>query len=259
MPKFLPSDPDLRPFDRPACGPQKRLRQAIFRVTAGVFALALACSCEKAPPPPPPPPPTPTPTPTPKPTPKPTPTPVPTPTPTPTPTPKPTPVKYAPEGVYFMTEDLSVRLPAGILGIVAGTQVRMLKDNGDMLHVTDGHDEFDVKKSQVTNELADRPARAQGERRFGGGRRPRPGASGGAAPQAGAAIRSNTCKTHPLATPTPSPGALRRAAPKKPRVASPGRSIRFWKRPPRARSSKPNRDRPGEATLPCLDARGGTE
>ena len=45
-----------------------------------------------------------------------------------------------------------MRLPSGILGIVAGTQLRLLKDNGDTLHVSDGRDEYDVKRSQVTNE-----------------------------------------------------------------------------------------------------------
>ena len=29
----------------------------------------------------------------------------------------------------------------------------MLKDNGDTLHATDGVNEFDIKKSQVTNDL----------------------------------------------------------------------------------------------------------
>ena len=127
-----------------------------WKMVVAACVVTLACSCEKAPAPPPPTPtpaPTPTPTPKPKPTPTPTPTPPPTPPPTPTPTPKPTPPKFAADGVYYLMQDVSVRLPAGILGVVAGTEVRLLKDNGDTLHVTDGHDEFDVKKTQVTNEL----------------------------------------------------------------------------------------------------------
>jgi major membrane immunogen (membrane-anchored lipoprotein) len=55
--------------------------------------------------------------------------------------------------VYFITEDISVRLPAGLLGVVAGTRVQMVADRGTMLQVTDGQDTFEVKKSQVTNEI----------------------------------------------------------------------------------------------------------
>ena len=101
-----------------------------------------------------------------------------------------------------MIQDASVRLPAGILGVLAGTEVRALKENGDTLHVTDGHDEFDVKKSQVTNDLelaarirkaadasasADDRARAQGEALY--------------LKQQQEQI--DFYKTHPLATPTP--------------------------------------------------------
>ncbi len=124
---------------------------ALTRVSVAAVALTLATACSKPPEPPPPPPPTPVPTPRPTPTPKPTPTPPPTPTPVPTPTPYVH--RYAPEGVFYVTEDLSVRLKAGIAGIIAGTPVKMLKDNGDTLHVNDGINEFDIKKSQVTNDL----------------------------------------------------------------------------------------------------------
>ncbi len=124
-------------------------------VLAVGMALASFAGCSK---PPEPPPPTPPPQPTPVRTPKPTPTPTPTPTPPPTPTPKPTPTPivkhYAPDGVYFVTEDISVRLPAGVLGVVAGTRVQRVADKGgDTIQVTDGHDNFEVKRSQVTNEI----------------------------------------------------------------------------------------------------------
>ena len=121
--------------------------QKFLPLIAGT-ALLLVCSCSK---PPEPPPPTPTPAPTPTPTPAPTPTPIPTPKPLPTPTP--VVHHYAPEGTYFVTEDITVHLKAGLAGIIAGTPVKMLKDNGDTLHATDGTNEFDLKKSQVTNDL----------------------------------------------------------------------------------------------------------
>lgn len=205
MPKFLPSDPGSHSFSDLKSNARVMFRKAVFRLTAGAFAVALACSCEKAPPPPPPtPPPTPTPTPKPKPTPTPTPTPS-TPTPTPTPTPKPTPVKFAPEGVYFLTEDVSVRLPAGILGIVAGTQLRLLKDNGEMLHVTDGHDEFDVKKSQVTNEY-DIARRVQKDSSVAAADDARAQAAAQALRLKQEHDQIEYLKAHPLSTPTPSPG-----------------------------------------------------
>ena len=125
--------------------------RALTRVSVAAVALTLACSCSKPPEPPPPPPPTPIPTPRPTPTPKPTPTPVPTPTPKPTPTPYVH--RYAPPGTYYVTEDITVHLKAGLAGIIAGTPVKMLKENPDTMQVTDGINEFEIKKSQVTNDL----------------------------------------------------------------------------------------------------------
>lgn len=123
---------------------------ALTRVSVAAVVITLATSCSK-PPEPPPPAPTPVPTPRATPTPKPTPTPMPTPTPVPTPTPYVH--RYAPEGVFYVTEDIDVRLKAGIAGIVSGTPVKMLKDNGDTMRVNDGVNEFDIKKTQVTNDL----------------------------------------------------------------------------------------------------------
>ena len=122
----------------------------LTRVLMAVVVLALVASCSK---PPEPPPPVATPAPTPTPTPKPVPTPTPKPTPTPLPTPTPYVHRYAPEGTFYVTEDISVRLKAGIAGIIAGTPVKMLKDSGDTMHVSDGINEFDIKKTQVTNDL----------------------------------------------------------------------------------------------------------
>jgi hypothetical protein len=118
-------------------------------LVAGGLLLGLLGGCEKAPEPPPATPQPVMPPPTPRPTPKPTPIPTPTPVPTPTPIVK----HYAPPGVYFLTEDLTVRLPAGLLGEIAGTRVQMVADKGETLMVTDGHDTFEVKKSKLTNEI----------------------------------------------------------------------------------------------------------
>ncbi len=103
-----------------------------------------------------------------------------------------------------MTEDISVWLPTGVLGVVGGTQVEMLKDNGDKLHVTDGHDEFDVRKSLLTNEyeIAQRIRKASDSR-----------AADDARVQAQAEVlrlkqqrdQIEYLKAHPLSTPTPSP------------------------------------------------------
>ena len=52
-----------------------------------------------------------------------------------------------------MTEDITVPLPSGLLGVVAGTRVQLVLDKGDSMQVTDGKDTFEVKKSQVTKEI----------------------------------------------------------------------------------------------------------
>ena len=53
-----------------------------------------------------------------------------------------------------MTEDVTVRLTGGLMGVTAGTPVTSVKDNGETLQVTaDGRQQFTVKKSQLTNDL----------------------------------------------------------------------------------------------------------
>lgn len=97
-----------------------------------------------------------TPEPTPVYTPKPTPTPTPEATPVvvATPTPPPTPPRFAPPGVFYVTEDATVRIKGGIMGIAPGTQVKMILENGNIAHVSDGTQDFDIDKSKLTNELA---------------------------------------------------------------------------------------------------------
>lgn len=136
-----------------------RLRPWTWWSAMAAALLVLACSSCSKPPEPPPSTPAPTPESTPRPTPKPkpTPTPVPTPPPPPTPTPKPTPTpivhRYAPDGMFYLTDDVTVPLKSGLRGVVAGTPVRLLKDTGDTMQVTDGQQQFEIRKAQVTNDL----------------------------------------------------------------------------------------------------------
>ena len=179
-------------------------------------ALVLVCSCSKPPPPPPPPTPTPiptpapTPTPTPPPTPTPTPTPPPTPTPTATPIPSPTPTPIVPvvvrqaatEGVYYVTKEATVRIPGGLLGLSIGTQVTLIADKGDKVLVKNGRDEFELNKSQVTNDprlsalLVKRARATQAEQ-------DRYQAQQDALLHKEEQENLEFLKTHPLATPTP--------------------------------------------------------
>lgn len=124
--------------------PLSTLRPVLLAAGAAAM-LTLVCSCSK------PPPPAPAPTPTPLPTPSPT----PTPTPLPVGTPTPTPIvhHYAAEGIFFVTEEVTVRLKAGLMGVAPGTQVKLVKDKGNTVTVTDGAQEFDLPASQLTNDL----------------------------------------------------------------------------------------------------------
>lgn len=122
-----------------------RAARPVLVAGAAAAMVTLVCSCSK------PPEPAPTPTPTPLPTPAPT----PTPTPLPVGTPTPTPIvhHYAAEGIFFVTEEVTVRLKAGLMGVAPGTQVKLVKDKGDTVTVTDGTQEFDLQASQLTNDL----------------------------------------------------------------------------------------------------------
>ena len=154
MQKFIPSiyGEDASRVTALACSNRKTSLCVTARVIAALAVMVIACACSK-PPPPPEPTPQPTPVVTPVPTPKPTPTPTPPPTPTPLPTPTPVVHRYAPEGVFYVTEDFTAHIPGGLVGVPAGTQVKQLKDNGDTAQVTDGNTPFDIKKSMLTNDL----------------------------------------------------------------------------------------------------------
>ncbi len=73
---------------------------------------------------------------------------------TPAPAPLPPESRFAPLGVYYMVERVSVVTDRGVKAVNAGEEVKlMLRKGGGVLRVTiDGRD-FDVKESQVTNDL----------------------------------------------------------------------------------------------------------
>jgi len=59
---------------------------------------------------------------------------------------------FAPEGVYFLLERVSVMTDSGVIGDPPGTKVTLVKA-GPPMRVTDGKNEFDVTPAQVTNDL----------------------------------------------------------------------------------------------------------
>ncbi|MFY8215040.1 MAG: hypothetical protein ACOVMP_00390 [Chthoniobacterales bacterium] len=91
-----------------------------------------------------------TPEPTPAPTPEATPTPTPTPEPTPTPTPE---ARLTPDGAYYVVHALSVTTDYGIHGFPAGKRLRLVREEGGMLVVTDGDVEATVAVGTVSNDL----------------------------------------------------------------------------------------------------------
>ena len=108
----------------------------------------------------------------------------------------------ATEGLYFVTSDVTVQIPGGLLGISVGTEVTLVADKGDKMVVTNGRDKFELKKSQVTDDpqlSATLVQRAQAVQ----------AAQNQYQTQQETALRQQQqaelefLKTHPLATPTP--------------------------------------------------------
>ncbi len=62
--------------------------------------------------------------------------------------------QLAPPGVFYMLERVSAETKNGITTVVPGDEVRLLKRVGNKLKVTIGTTEFEVKESQVTNDIA---------------------------------------------------------------------------------------------------------
>lgn len=55
--------------------------------------------------------------------------------------------------MFYLTDDVTVPLKSGLRGVPAGSPVRTIKDTGDTMQVTDGQQQFEVKKAQLTNDL----------------------------------------------------------------------------------------------------------
>jgi hypothetical protein len=61
--------------------------------------------------------------------------------------------RLAPPGAFYAVQGFSVTTDSGVRGIRAGTPVRLIKDSGATLRVTDGQQEFDAKREYLTNDL----------------------------------------------------------------------------------------------------------
>jgi hypothetical protein len=61
--------------------------------------------------------------------------------------------RLAPLGTLYMVERVSVETKNGIIAVVPGDEVKVLKRTGDRLKVTIGKVDFEVKEIQVTNDL----------------------------------------------------------------------------------------------------------
>ena len=120
------------------------------------------------------------------------------------PAPSPPPEHRAPTGVLYLTEDTTLPLQYGLEGLAAGTTVKLVKETGDTVLVDSAGRQFTMKKTQVTDDLdvaaavqkrtaaieaADEAARQQQEAVFLQQQRD----------------QIEFLRTHPLATPTPTP------------------------------------------------------
>ena len=55
--------------------------------------------------------------------------------------------------MFYVISAFSVTTESGIRGVRAGTPVRVVKDSGAVLRVTDGQQEFDANRECLTNDL----------------------------------------------------------------------------------------------------------
>ena len=60
----------------------------------------------------------------------------------------------APPGVLYILERVAAQTKDGIIAVVPGDEVKLVRRAGDKVHVSLGGAEFEVKESQVTRELA---------------------------------------------------------------------------------------------------------
>jgi hypothetical protein len=61
--------------------------------------------------------------------------------------------RLAPEGVYFLLERVYIPSNSGGTGLSPGTPVTLLNSNGSISRVSDGNHDFEIKSSQLTNDL----------------------------------------------------------------------------------------------------------
>ena len=61
--------------------------------------------------------------------------------------------RLAPPGVYYVVHAFSTVTDEGVKGVRPGAKVTLVKDAGTTLRVTDGQQEFDVRRECVTNDL----------------------------------------------------------------------------------------------------------
>ncbi len=106
------------------------------RTVISTFALiGCLCSCDQKQPPPP------------------KVTPLPTPAPTPIPTPTPISKRLAPEGVFYLTEYISISSEDGVRGFAPGLRVTLVDTVGDVVQVSNGKVTIEVRSHQLTNDL----------------------------------------------------------------------------------------------------------
>ena len=61
--------------------------------------------------------------------------------------------RLAPTGVYYVVQGFSITTDEGVKGVRPGTKVTLIKDGGASLRVSDGPQEFDVRRELLTNDL----------------------------------------------------------------------------------------------------------
>lgn len=80
--------------------------------------------------------------------------------------PKPKQVRLAPDGIYYLSQYVSLRTPRGVVGFAAGEMMRRASGAASpgMVKVTDGNYVIEVAESKLTNDLDLAESIAAGER-----------------------------------------------------------------------------------------------
>jgi hypothetical protein len=61
--------------------------------------------------------------------------------------------RRAPDGVFFLTERVTLTAKSGVISFAPGTAVRLISRNGDMFRVTDGQVTLEVSKENLTKDV----------------------------------------------------------------------------------------------------------